>query len=123
LWRIEALFLIIGREGSVNAMSEIRCHRCAKPLVEGSLKYQVEIRIRSHFDGVIPELTEERPANDLDAILAETAGCSEEELTRQVYQDDVFIMCPSCKEAFLHDVYSRIHPEAGPREGHLHLIN
>jgi phage FluMu protein Com len=104
-------------------MSELRCHRCAKPLAEGSLKYQVEVRIRSHFDGVIPELTEEVPTQDLDGILADMAGCSEEELTRQVYEDDVFIMCPSCKEAFLRDIYSRLHPEASSREGHVHLIN
>lgn len=104
-------------------MAAIQCHRCGCPLPEGALRYQVDVRVRSCFDGVIPELAEETPAQELDRVLAELSDQTEEELNRQVYEDDVFIMCPSCKEAFLEEIYSRLHPKAMPETGRAHLIN
>jgi hypothetical protein len=76
------------------------------------------------FDGVIPEPAE-APQQDeeLDRILAELSACSEEELNRQVYEDDTFIMCLECKEAFLSDIYSNLHSRAAPEGGRAHLIH
>ncbi len=76
--------------------------------------------MRSVFDGAIYETTEEP---ELAKILKEVSNCSEEELNRQVHEDDVFIMCPVCKEAFLDDIYSHLHPEAAPEMGRAHLIH
>ena len=39
-------------------MSGIHCHRCGTPLPQGSVKYQVEISVRSIFDGVVPDTVE-----------------------------------------------------------------
>jgi hypothetical protein len=44
-------------------------------------------------------------------------------LNRQVYEDDVFVLCPECKEAFLDDIYSHLHPKATPESGRAHLIH
>ena len=104
-------------------MSRIRCNRCGHPLEEGSLKYEVAVKVRSSFDGTIPEFAQEREGEDLASVLHEASRYSEEELNRQVYEDDVFIMCPQCKEAFMEDIYSHLHPKATPENGRAHLIH
>jgi tryptophanyl-tRNA synthetase len=104
-------------------MSVIHCHRCGCRLPEGSLKYQVAVRVRSLFDGVISESREEGGEQDLRRLMQEVAAYSEEDLNRQVYEDDVFILCLECKEAFLDDIYSHLHPKATPESGRAHLIH
>jgi phage FluMu protein Com len=104
-------------------MDGIRCHRCGGVLPEGSLKYQVEVRVRSCFDGVIPLLEGETQKQELDRIMADVSACTEEDLTRQIYEDDVFLMCPACKEAFMNEIYSHLLLEAPTEEGRAHLIN
>jgi len=104
-------------------MSGIHCHRCGRVLDAGSLKYQIEVRVRSCFDGVLPEPQEQDPAKELDRILADLSSYNEEEACRQVYEDDVFMVCPTCKEAFLEEIYSQLKPEAVPEAGRAHLIN
>jgi len=90
---------------------------------EGSLKYQVIIRVRSVFDGIIPDREGVQGEPDLGQLLNEIDACSEEELNRQVYEDDAFIMCLECKEAFMEVIYSRLRPEACPENGRAHLIH
>ena len=92
-------------------------------MAEGSLKYQVAVRVRSLFDGTIPDSGADGTGQDLAGVLAELSVYSEEELNRQVYEDDVFILCPACKEAFLEDIYSHLHPKAAPEHGRAHLIH
>jgi hypothetical protein len=92
-------------------------------LVEGSTKYQVDVRVRSLFDGVIPDYQDQDADRELERLLEGLSGYSEEELTRQVYEDDIFIMCPPCKEAFMQDIYSNLHQEGAPDDGRDHLIN
>jgi hypothetical protein len=104
-------------------MGVIHCHRCGCRLPEGALKYQVAVRVRSLFDGVIPEPREEEGESDLKRLMQEVAACSEEDLNRQVYEDDVFVLCLECKEAFLDDIYSHLHPKAAPENGRAHLIH
>ena len=103
-------------------MTKVHCHRCGRPLAEGTLKYQVAVRVRSTFDGLIAD-SPETDNQDLAGMLAEASRLSEEDLNRQVYEDDVFVMCPSCKEAFLEDIYAHIHPKASPEHGRAHLIH
>jgi len=75
------------------------------------------------FDGFMPELNGEGKKEDLQSALAAASLYSEEELNRQVYEDDVFIMCPDCKEAFMEEIYSHLHPKAAPEHGRAHLIH
>lgn len=104
-------------------MSGIRCHRCGCMLADGTLRYQVAVRVRSMFDGVIPDDEGDHPDAELAGLLREMEGLSEEELNRQVYEDDVFIMCPRCKEAFMENIYSHLQPQATPDHGRAHLIH
>jgi len=90
---------------------------------EGSLKYQVVVRVRSLFDGVIPEKESAEGEPDLDQLLKDIDALSEQELNNQVYEDDTFIVCPDCKEVFMQELYSRLRPEACPENGRAHLIH
>ena len=104
-------------------MSHLRCHLCGTLLKEGCLKYQVAVRVRSFFDGVIPEMEKLSQGPELERLLQEIEACSEEELNRQVYEDDAFIMCAECKENFMEEIYSRLYPQACPENGRAHLIH
>lgn len=104
-------------------MSELRCHLCGSLMKEGSLKYQVLVRVRSLFDGVISATESTDGGADLGRLLHEIDASSEEELNRQVYEDDAFVMCLECKEAFMQEIYSRLRPEACPENGRAHLIH
>ena len=90
---------------------------------EGTLKYQVTIRVRSFFDGEIPEIEKRSQGLELGRLLQEIEACSEEELNRQVYEDDAFIMCAECKETFMEEIYSRLYHQACPENGRAHLIH
>jgi len=123
LWRIVVVFLIISPGGCVNVMDGNHCNRCGRSIPEGSLKYHVAVRVRSMFDGVIPHADEDDPGEELSNIMADMSACSEEELNRQVYEDDAFVMCPRCKEEFLKDIYSHIRPKDSPKGAREHLIH
>ncbi|MDQ7782848.1 MAG: hypothetical protein RDU20_08210 [Desulfomonilaceae bacterium] len=104
-------------------MSKTRCHRCGRDLNAGALTYEVEVKVRSMFDGVIPESESHADETEIERLIRDMAACNEEELNRQVYEDDVFIMCPECKEAFMESIYSHLHPQAAPDHGRAHLIH
>lgn len=104
-------------------MSEITCHRCGRLLNAGSPKYEIEVRVRSAFDGVILGKDEDVSEGELKRIYEALVECSEAEGRRQVYESDVFVMCPQCKEVFLAEIYARVRPEASPAAGRDHLIN
>lgn len=104
-------------------MSRTHCHRCGRRLAEGELKYHVAVRVRSLFDGTIPEAGEDDTEDGMERLLRELSDVGEEELNSQVYEDDVFVMCLPCKEAFLENIYSHIHPKATPEHGRAHLLH
>lgn len=104
-------------------MSGTRCHRCGSDLADAELKYEVAVKVRSMFDGVIPESDLDADEITIERLVRDISAYSEEDLNRQVYEDDVFIMCPACKEAFLENIYSHLHPQATPDHGRAHLIH
>lgn len=91
--------------------------------MQGSLKYQVVVRVCSLFDGVVTETERLKGGDDLGQLLQEIDALGEQELNRQVYEDDAFILCLGCKEAFMEEIYSRLRPEATPENGRAHLIH
>ncbi len=93
-------------------MTDLTCRRCGHSLPEGCLWYELELRVRTGFDRVIPDSGSERTAQDIDDLVTELSRYSEEELLRQVYQNDVLVLCPPCKEALLHDIYACLKDES-----------
>ncbi len=104
-------------------MSRVRCHRCGCVLAEGSLKYEVAISVRSVFDGVIPDEADDIGVDGIVGVMKRTAAKTEEELNHEIYEDDAFIMCIRCKEAFLQEIYSHLHHQATPENGRAHLVH
>jgi len=104
-------------------MSRVRCHRCGCILPEGSLKYEVAISVRSVFDGVIPDESDEIVVGGIAKIMKRADAKTEEELNHEIYEDDAFILCIGCKEAFLQEIYSRLHHQATPENGRAHLVH
>lgn len=104
-------------------MNRTRCHRCGRRLADGELRYQVAVHVQSDFDGVVPEADPAVEESSIDRLIEELTNCSEEDLNRQVHEDDVFIMCPSCKEVFMENIYSHLHPQATPEHGRAHLVH
>lgn len=104
-------------------MAGIHCHRCGRPLTDGSPKYLVAVKVRSLFDGAITDLERETGELEIAQLLREMESASENDLNRQVHEDDAFVMCLECKEVFLEEIYSRIHPQATPENGRAHLIH
>jgi hypothetical protein len=104
-------------------MNKTRCHRCGRRLADGELRYRVVVHVRSDYDEVIPDADSPVEESSVDRLVEELATYSEEDLNREVYEDDVFIMCPACKEAFMENIYSHLHPQATPEHGRAHLIH
>lgn len=104
-------------------MSGIHCHRCGTHLSEGSIKYQVEISVRSIFDGVVPDSADRNDETEIERLIRDMSSQPEEELTRQVFEDDVFVVCPRCKEALLKNIYAHLNPAASPDQGRAHVIH
>jgi hypothetical protein len=75
------------------------------------------------FDGTVLESDVEPPEEELARLLQAVERYSEEEMDRQVYEDDIFIMCPACKEAFMEDIYARLSTKMSPESGRAHLIH
>ena len=104
-------------------MTCIHCHRCGRPLAEGSVKYQVDIRVRALLDGAPAELEQPSSEGDVGPLVDDLSAAPEEELVRRGFEDDVFVLCASCKEAFLKDVYTDLHSPEAPGAGRAHLVN
>ncbi|MEW6348726.1 MAG: hypothetical protein AB1646_06660 [Thermodesulfobacteriota bacterium] len=104
-------------------MSTLRCHRCGHPMEEGSLKYEVVLRVRSLFDGVIPPQDGELSSESLSRLIADLSAYTEEEANREIYEDDVFTMCPECKEVLIKDIYAHFLPHSAPEADRPYLIN
>lgn len=103
-------------------MNPHQCSRCGDPLPAGATKYTVEISIRSMYDGIIPDLSEPLSEDDSASIVSEMDNLSEDELTRQIYEDISLVMCPTCKEAFVREIRTRGRPTVPPRGRKLVLI-
>jgi len=104
-------------------MGVMHCHRCGRPLSDGNPKYLVAVKVRSLLHGVASELERETGDLEIEELLREMEASAEQNLNRQVREDDAFVMCPECKEAFLEEMYSRLRPEATPENGRAHLIH
>jgi len=80
-------------------MAETFCAICGQALPEGSLKYIVQIKIISDFDGFIP-YSEEDPSEEIKRLLKEMEDLDVQELEDDVYQEFSVYLCIQCKKRF-----------------------
>lgn len=78
------------------------CEKCGQELPDGSLAYEVHIRVYADFDGVLSELgsAAEREAR-LKALVAAMEQADPEKLLRDVYHEEKHLLCPGCRERYL----------------------
>jgi hypothetical protein len=77
----------------------MNCHRCARYLKEGELKYIVSVSVTADFDGVLKEEKE-----NIDDILKEIEYMDEYALERDVYENLAVILCKRCKDHIIDEL-------------------
>ncbi len=81
------------------------CDRCGQPLAQKELRYIAKIQVFAAYDPL--EITFEDLNHDhsreIDAILKQCAGLTEEQLMRDVYVELEFDLCRACQKAYLAD--------------------
>ncbi len=104
-------------------MNTMRCHRCGDPLAEGTLKYEVALRVRSLFDGVVSRQDPEIGDEGMARLIADLSTYNEQEADREVYEHDTFTVCPDCKDLLIKDIYSHFLPHSAHEAERPLLIN
>jgi hypothetical protein len=84
-------------------MVDTFCACCGQPIPKGSLKYIVQIKIISDFDGFIP-YCEENPSEEIQKNLKEMEDMDVQELEDDVYQEFSGCLCMHCKKKFTGDL-------------------
>jgi hypothetical protein len=78
------------------------CDRCGQPIEEGDLRYVARIQLFAAYDPL--KITFEDLARDhrseIDAILRQCEGLTEEQLMRDVYVEFEFDLCRDCQKAY-----------------------
>jgi hypothetical protein len=78
------------------------CDKCGKEMADGGLAYEVRIQVYADFDGVLPEV---ETADEMEARLRELVetmeGADPDDLMRDVYHEERYLLCPGCRERYL----------------------
>jgi hypothetical protein len=78
------------------------CVRCGKVMPDGSTAYQVRIQVAADFDGVLaeggPPAEVERTLREL---IADMARADPQELARDVFLEQRYLLCRQCRDRFL----------------------
>ncbi|MBI4666873.1 MAG: hypothetical protein HY751_10750 [Nitrospinae bacterium] len=74
------------------------CDRCGVMIQPGDVRYMVKVTVKVDDGGVINQpISEEEMKNIIDQL----STISSDELEKQVYEERSFILCPTCKRAFM----------------------
>mgnify|MGYP001576762984 CR=1 FL=1 len=98
-------------------MDHLTCDRCGRGLYHDvDVRYEVRIEIKSAYD--VMEITKEDLerdfASEMEALVRQASGMSEEELQDQVYKVFSFDLCATCQREYLRDPLGRTPPRPGP---------
>jgi len=91
------------------------CEKCGKEMADGSLAYEVKIQVYADFDGVLPHI---ETAEEMEARLRELVAAMDEanpdELMRDVFHEELHLLCPKCRERYLANPLNLPLPEGLP---------
>ena len=81
-----------------------RCSVCGAELLLGGVKYNVQIKITSAFDGFLPEVNEENDEErrkQIERLIHDLDAMSVEDAEAEVYQEINLVLCPTCRRRLL----------------------
>jgi len=79
------------------------CDRCRQPIAPSELRYLAKIQVLAAPDllEISPEDLLKSQTEEIDRLLQQCEGLSEEELMRDVYVEFQFNLCRPCQRAYL----------------------
>jgi hypothetical protein len=80
------------------------CDRCGQFIEPGEIRYYVRVTVSVDDGGVILE-----PIDDveIDHLIDQLSSLNEEQMTREVHSDQLFLLCPSCRYLFMKNPIGR----------------
>jgi hypothetical protein len=91
------------------------CVKCGKVMPEGYPAYEVRIRVAADFDGVLPEGGSAAEVEDkLQTLLHAMELSDPEELARDVFHEERYLLCRQCRDRFLANPLNLPLPEKLP---------
>jgi len=81
-----------------------RCSVCSAELMLGGVKYRVNIKITSSFDGYLPEVNEESDEErkkQIEKLIESLDSMSAEDAEAEVFQEIDLVLCSACRRRFL----------------------
>ncbi len=91
------------------------CEKCGKEMADGSVAYEVKIQVYADFDGVLPQIeTAEQMEARLQELVAAMEEANPDELMRDVFHEELHLLCPKCRERYLANPLNLPLPEGLP---------
>ena len=84
-------------------MTSRHCHRCGQAIAPDQLRYLARIEVYAAYDPLdltFEDLTRDHTA-EIQALLRQCEGLSEEDLMRDVYLEFKFDLCRRCQQAYI----------------------
>ena len=111
----------MSKKNEVKKMTETFCAGCGRALTEGSLKYIVQIKIFSDFDGYIPY--SEDSSGEMQRLLEEVEDMDAQELEDDVYQELSVCLCINCKKKFTKGLITGEEEDSSSKKNLRHLYH
>jgi hypothetical protein len=88
------------------------CNCCGRELLEGGLKYVVEVRSFADFDGYLEEFGGDNIEDGINELLDTVESMDVDSLEEDVYQVHTYILCKGCRDRFASDPFQTGKPVA-----------
>lgn len=82
----------------------LTCARCGEPIGPGRTAYLVSITLAADFDGSLPKAPDEA---ERSRLWQEIGAKSQEQLEKEIYERQSYILCRACREAWALDPLGR----------------
>lgn len=79
------------------------CARCGRRVAPGQIRYIVRLTIVGDDGGTLVEVAD--PDAEIESLIAQIEQMEPDELERDVLEERIFVLCPSCRKAFLRNPF------------------
>ncbi|MCK5237777.1 MAG: hypothetical protein KAR06_12435 [Deltaproteobacteria bacterium] len=85
-------------------MKLIRCHSCGKDIADDGIKYIIEIKSFADYEGYLEDFPGDI-TEGINEILDAVEEVDPKTLEDEVYQEDVYLLCKTCRDKFSDDPF------------------